>query len=166
MRPTTTERTPKPGSPRYSTVTIDDHGEHVLRGPTFSGANTLRRLIVTARDGSPYPEGSQGHMEYMSPAMAASVGACWFHEGLDLDAACPSSRASLDDWMAYGEAVCDELLEHGYTLVDLLTLYNGAAVLISNLHTVIGAAQERADFSEGPEESASPDPVTSGAEDG
>lgn len=148
-------RAVKPGSPRYAVVDLgEDHGDHPFRGPTFAGAHCLGGLTARALKTYQMVEGSIARMEESSPLMGAVIGACWWHPVLDLEAKRPPWTATDEEWLAYGEAVIDELMEMGYSLFHIMRLYSVAGALVHAAHPVMDAANERADFSSGPEDNA------------
>ena len=159
MRPTDSARPVKPGSPRYATVDVEDHGPHVFRGPTYALAQALGELTSYALAQAVTPEGTMSRMEEISPMMGAVVGACWWHPELDLEASKPGWGASPVEWMTYGEQVADEMVEQGYTLAHLMTLYGTAADLVLALRPVMEEAEDRRDFSSGPGAEANPEPT-------
>lgn len=140
--------------PRYQTVDLPTHGAHVLRAPTYAGAALVRRLSPTVQSvGEP---GSQYWLESNAPLFGAIIGLCWWHSLYAFDADLPSFTAPDAEWLAYGDRVCDELVEHGYGLEDLGALYATAMEAINRVHAIIGEAQVKADFTD-----AAPGPQTS-----
>lgn len=155
MLPRDTPRPPvKAHSPRYATVDLGDHGPHPLRGPTFAGDDLLGRLAEESAADWTAPDGSPARLRQMSPMMGAAVGSLWWHPDLDLEAVQPRWTAPTADWLAFGEQVCDEMVEQGYTLSDLVDLYLGSMRLVNAGISVVQEADTRADFSSAPEEPA------------
>ena len=163
MKARTQPRVIPSGSSRYHTVDMGDHGEHVLRAPTFAGAAVVRRVNNAAVEGASGGAGSQQWMEEISTAMGSVVGLCWWHTDMDLDATRPGYGAEPDAWLEYGDAVCDELMEQGYGIADLYKLHVAAIGCINAVHAVATEAEERADFSDGPEGEIVPVPAESAA---
>lgn len=143
MKPRETPLT-VPDSPRYWVVDLAPRGAHHFRFPTFSRASRVLRLVTDHR----WEEQTATAMGEKAPALAAVVGACWFNRGLALDADYPTGPNVSDEALwAYGEAVCDELIDLGYSLIDLSDLFAPTLVAMQERLLVISRAQDRADFS-------------------
>lgn len=154
MRPLETPRT-VPASPRYTTIEDGGpHRPHTFRAPTFAGAGVARRVGGALE--THWPLGSQGWMEEMAPILGVYVGLCWWHPDLDIEATPPRTDADRDAWIAWGDEVTGELLDQGYTVVDLWALYCAASELLNRCHAIVSAAVERRDFSSSPDQQAQP----------
>lgn len=153
--------TPRAGTgPRYQSRDIGDKGAHVMRAPTFAGASVIRRVSMSAAQPAGVDRGSIMWAEVNAPVLGAMVGLCWWHPDLDLEAAIPSFTAPNDQWLAFGDAVSDELLEQGYSLEDFVSLYVLAFEATNRVHRIVEAAQEQADFTDGASGQATAAPVT------
>lgn len=149
---------PRQRGPRDEVVVLPEHGEHVLRAPTFTGA-AIALEIHTAVAPRALPGTDQWHRE-LSPIYGAIAGLCWWHADFELEAQRPPIGAPLDGWISYGDAVCGELIEQGYTVHDLAALYEGAFGLVDRVHRILAGAQERADFTQGAGDEQAPPPPT------
>jgi hypothetical protein len=91
----------------------------------------------------------------------ALLGCCWHHRALELEATWPLVP-SPEALVAYAEAVQCELLDYGYSELELQAL--GLRVLQAVGHRQIdgAAAREVADFTFGPRASGSSGPVQQG----
>lgn len=141
--------TPRTGEgPRYTRVKIEGREDHLLRAPTFAAVSVIRQLSRGASGRSRAMAGSQDWIEAHGDLFGAIIGLCWWHELFDFDAHPPAYSADAAEWLRYGDAISDELIEQGYDMLAFVELYTAAMDIVNRVHRVIGAAQEQADFSD------------------
>lgn len=146
---------PRPGGgPRDEVIEIEPHGKHQLRAPTFSGAAVALMVHTAVKVTAAEPTWTAHRQR--SPIYGAVIGLCWWHADFELDAPRPRTDEPLDRWADYGDAVCGELLDQGYTIGHILTLYNAAIGLVDRVHRIINEGQQQADFTPGAGETTEP----------
>lgn len=147
-----------PAGPRYWSVTLDPHGEHGFRFPVYDVASRVRAsfsaIVTTAEKGSP-----KWCMERVRP-MCAIIGACWWHRSQALTTALPGSPQewSDDGVLDYGGRVADELQEAGYTMLDIIHLFNPAMAAVNERLDMLAMVPAQAAFTPAPEGSGTPSP--------
>lgn len=140
------EAIPAPEGARYWCVTLPTRGDHHFRFPLYAVADAVQRMLVTEqearkkRDRNDVPQRVTGY--------AAAIGVCWHHRGFLLDSVQPpiASREDLAAWRTYGDAVCDELQEAGYSLLDILDLFNGCVAEMGKRLDLAAMVKEREGF--------------------
>ena len=115
-----------------------------LRLPSLTRARRLAVVTgeaVSAEDGSP---------DRRIHAMCAALGWCWAHPNYQLDTPRPpvSALENLDELLAYGDEIEEELWEAGLGRDDLAKAYSAFATKLSDVHIGEQEVQERSDFSE------------------
>lgn len=133
--------------PRYSSATVKGEA-HGFRQPVFSIADRVALFCTQEAAKATAPKQSASWLRQVSTGMCAVIGACWHHEAMELDAQFPGARATDEQLAAFGDAVCDELMDREYDLYDISELFNCAQTLINLWTTRVAEATERADFSE------------------
>jgi hypothetical protein len=156
-----------PENARYWSVTLEgdkpQHGAHHFRFPSWAMASILQEVALncpTQNEGEDWLRWARR----ITPWMGAIIGRCWWHRGFVLAVAEPGWRADLDEMLNYGHEVIDELQEQGYSLGEVLLLYNACTDALRKRLSIIGQAHERADFSDSgeggdPTDQSSPPPT-------
>ena len=108
---------PEPLPDRYWQVVIGDHGQHTFRHPYYGVASAVVRCLIAHReedkDLSP-----QATAERMLPFCGLVAGACWYDAGRELETQLDLAKLEDADLIAYGHAVCEELLDLAGKLCD------------------------------------------------
>jgi hypothetical protein len=151
---------PSAAGPRYWTVDLDGHGAHVFRFPLYDVASRLRSVFAAVEDTEDVEPGSPRWCMARVRPICAQIGACWWHPTLALEATLPGGPHTWTDAqiLDYGARVADELQDAGYTLIDMLHLFNPTSRECSRRLDMLGMVQARADFSPAPEGSGTPSP--------
>jgi len=136
-----------PDRKRYWCVELEERGEHHFRFPLFARVVMLGDVVTgMQRKGDSF---SVREMMLHTGRMGAVIGACWHHRAFALETEWPAD-ADEASTIAYGEAVCDELQEEDYNLLEIVDLFNSILPAINSRRDVSVMAKERADFSEAP----------------
>lgn len=110
-----------PSSARYYVVDLGELGEFDLRFPSFGKAARLLEKL-SALD---MKKGAKGISQLVDvlDVTGCAIGMWWANKGHDLESGrCPD--LSGDEWRDYGDAVVDELQEHGLGLGHVMALFN------------------------------------------
>lgn len=138
---------PEPLPDRYWQVVIGDHGAHTFRHPYYGVASAVVRCLIAHReedkDLSP-----QATAERMLPFCGLVAGACWYDDGRELQTVLDLAKLEDGDLIAYGHAVCEELQNAGYTLLDLIELLGGITPEMYKRQSLLSMAMARSAFSE------------------
>lgn len=113
------------GNGRFFVIRLDEpHGAFHFRFPSFNRAARLLDLLRPLADRGDGAERSVRDLAELFDAAGYAIGLCWSHRGLELEAGTvPRLRdTSSDAWRDYGEAVIDELQDHGLTFPEILRL--------------------------------------------
>lgn len=150
---------PAATGPRYWSVDVDGKGPHAFRFPLYDVAARLRAAFASVGETEAEPGSPKWCMERVRP-ICAQIGACWWHPTQALDATLPGAPHKWTDAqiLDYGAAVADELQEAGYTLIDMLHLFNPTSRECARRLDMLAMVQERADFSPAPGGSGTPSP--------
>ena len=107
-------------SERYWCVTIEDHGEHWFRFPSYSRAMIVLDygVALKSRKGS-------DPMKNAIELAGLTIGYFWWHRGSDLGIEMPHTGASHETMSAYAEQVLDVLQEAEYSMGDIMRLHAG-----------------------------------------
>ena len=97
---------------RNWTFKLKDGTEAALRMPRFSMIGQLQRLLSSVGDGD---EGLP--VERFIAAAGYATSMCWMGDAFKAGAAPPLTGT--DGYTAYGNAIADELQDHGWELADL-----------------------------------------------
>lgn len=140
------EAIPAPEGPRYWVVTLPERGAHHFRFPLYAVADMVQRVVV--QDQEKRGKEALADVAQRVPGYAAAVGACWHHRGFLLDAVppVPEKRENVAAWRAYGDAVCDELQEAGYSMLDIIELFNGCVHELGTRLDVVAMVKAREGF--------------------
>lgn len=144
MNPRTTPRV-VPDTDRYWAVELSTFGRIDFRFPYFAVAVGLMEYVGKSNPGT---EPTMHDVVKLLPVMGASIGLCWFHETLDLDATTDPHDPSTFE--AYGHAVADELQEAGIGLNAIVSIFNVVVQAMSERLDLAREAQEVRDFSAAP----------------
>jgi len=127
-----------PSTDRYFAVELPEPlGAFHFRFPSYGKAARMVGLLQELQEG----EGVDRLVSVLDVAGYA-VGACWWHESMDLEAGPAPATGGGEDWRVYGDTVIDELQEHGVNLPGIMELINtligelGARMVEANEATV------------------------------
>jgi hypothetical protein len=109
-----------PQSDRYFSVDLGaDLGDFEFRFPSYGKAARMVGLLQGLQEG----DGLDRLVGVLDVAGYA-IGACWFNRGFDLAAGDAPIAINGNGWREYGDAVIDELQEHGVKLPGVMLLVN------------------------------------------
>jgi hypothetical protein len=86
----------------------------------------------------------------MLPFCGLVAGACWYDSGRELETVLDLAKLEDGDLIAYGHAVCAELQDSGYTLLDFIELLGGIAPELYKRQSLLNMAMARSAFSAAP----------------
>ena len=174
---------PSPLPDRYWVIDHPPFGPLTFRHPYY-GVSAAIMTYLRAHHTDPEVDARDTETRFLDtlPLAGVVIGACWHHPAIEMEtplvpadperprATPPASLAHLTDaqLMAYGHAVCEEMQEADYTLIDIVSIYAAATTEFGRrqkLDTMIAA---RVDFSAAPKDdstrsSSSTEPGTLGA---
>lgn len=121
MKPLPSPRRVPEGNARFIVLDVPAHGPHAFRLPSYGRCSELIQFVQSA---PPAPATIDGTWRTDDPAWAAFqvgedqtsgvlLGTCWYHEAIDLEA-----KREGRPLTAYGEAVVDEMMDHGYRAAE------------------------------------------------
>ncbi len=122
-----------PDSDRYFSVELGDDDYH-FRFPSYGMAARLITPLTAFEDG----DGMERLVELLD-LVGYTAGLCWWHRAYDLEAGPAPRSLEGEEWRLYGDAVVDELQEHGLKLPDILAMLN---VILRELTERLGEADE------------------------
>lgn len=144
---------PSPLPNRYWTVDVRDRGLHVFRHPYYGVAGAIAQALASLAEEGEGQEKKSLHDQAIAtlPAAGMFIGACWHHPLYELETQLQLNDLSPESLVAYGNAVCDELQESDYDLLDLVELFGKLAPEVGKRQSVMEMAVARAGFSAPPE---------------
>lgn len=156
MKPRTRPLTlPSPLTSRYWAVDVRDRGTHTFRHPYYGVAGAIAQALsqLARAEGADKKDKGSTHDQAIAilPAAGMMIGACWHHPLFELETVLPLTDLSPDSLVTYGNAVCDELQEADYDLLDLVELFGKIAPEVSRRQSVMEMAVARAGFTAPPE---------------
>lgn len=124
-----------PRTDRYFEIDLGDVlGAFHFRFPSYGRAARMVELLQDISEG----DGLDKLVGLLDVA-GYCVGVCWYNRGFALDAGAPPVVDEGGAWRVYGDAVVDELQEHGVRLPGVMALVNG---LIGELGLRLGEVSE------------------------
>lgn len=158
MKPRLTPLAIPTGNKRYWTWDCDTHGNHTFKHPFYGiGAAVMSATARYETERTAANEGKEvSEMDAATallPISCLMIGVCWSHPRQALESVFPAGM-EYEAMLAYGRAVCDELQEAGYDLLDILSMGGAVAGAMSERQNVLVMAEERARFSGAPEGSS------------
>lgn len=153
--------TPAREGHRYWTVDLNTEGSepsiykgpHLFKAPLYSTMFALRDAYIAA--GAPTLVDSESrillrHIADAEAVLGAFIGACWASRVWALETEPPKRGADVADWLAYGEAVQEELQDvEGFDVTTLHQIGVRCLLEVNERVTAPSRAADRADFSSG-----------------
>ena len=140
---------PAPLPDRYWQLNVGDHGQHTFRHPYYGVASAVVRCLIAHREADK-DLSPQETAERMLPFCGLVAGACWYDVGRELETVLDLAKLEDADLIAYGHAVCAELQDAGYTLLDFIELLGGIAPELYKRQSLLNMAMARSAFFEAP----------------
>jgi len=146
MTPRETALAVPPDSDRYWAVEIAGADFH-FRFPSYGKALALIDLLKPLQAEKTEEDAGLARLGQLLDVAGYAIGLCWWNRGYVLEAGkAPRLNPSSEAWRDYGDAVIDEMQEHGLKLSELMAIVNS---VIEQLGKRLGEAGEAAEEGNG-----------------